>query len=115
MDIIISNSSGKPIYEQITAQIKGQILSGELQAGDALPSMRVLAKELRISAPMRSWSMTVSSRPSREKAALWPGRTPSSCGRMRCGAWNRRWKTPWTSPATAVSRTTRCGRHCRFY
>ena len=49
MDIIISNSSGKPIYEQITAQIKGQILSGELQAGDALPSMRVLAKELRIS------------------------------------------------------------------
>lgn len=49
MDIIISNSSGKPIYEQITAQIKNLILSGELQAGDALPSMRVLAKELRIS------------------------------------------------------------------
>ena len=49
MDIIISNASGKPIYEQITAQIKNQILSGALQAGDALPSMRLLAKELRIS------------------------------------------------------------------
>ena len=49
MDIIISNSSGSPIYEQICAQIKGKIISGELKEGDALPSMRLLAKELRIS------------------------------------------------------------------
>ena len=49
MDIILSNSSGKPIYEQITDQVKAQILSGALAAGDALPSMRLLAKELRIS------------------------------------------------------------------
>ncbi|MEG1924355.1 MAG: GntR family transcriptional regulator [Ruthenibacterium sp.] len=49
MDIIISNASGKPIYEQITTQIKNQILSNALTAGDALPSMRTLAKELRIS------------------------------------------------------------------
>ena len=49
MDIIISNSSGKPIYEQITTQIKNKIITGELRPGDALPSMRVLAKELRIS------------------------------------------------------------------
>lgn len=49
MDIIISNSSGKPIYEQITEQIKALVLNGVLQAGDALPSMRLLAKELRIS------------------------------------------------------------------
>ena len=49
MDIILSNSSGKPIYEQIAAQVKEQILSGALEAGDALPSMRLLAKELRIS------------------------------------------------------------------
>ena len=49
MDIIISNASGKPIYEQITVQIKSQILSGALTAGDALPSMRTLARELRIS------------------------------------------------------------------
>lgn len=49
MDIIISNSSDKPIYEQITSQIKQMIISGELQPGDQLPSMRMLAKELRIS------------------------------------------------------------------
>lgn len=49
MDIILSNSSGKPIYEQIADQVKEQILAGALSAGDALPSMRVLAKELRIS------------------------------------------------------------------
>ena len=44
MDIILSNSSGKPIYEQIADQVKEQILAGALSAGDALPSMRVLAK-----------------------------------------------------------------------
>ncbi len=49
MDIIISNSSDKPIYEQITTQIKNQIMNGVMQEGDALPSMRLLAKELRIS------------------------------------------------------------------
>ena len=49
VNIIISNSSGKPIYEQITSQIKNLIISGHLKAGDALPSMRLLAKELRIS------------------------------------------------------------------
>lgn len=49
MDIIISNASGKPIYEQITSQIKTLILNGTLQEGEALPSMRLLAKELRIS------------------------------------------------------------------
>lgn len=49
LDIIISNSSGRPIYEQITGQIKNSIITGALNAGDALPSMRLLAKELRIS------------------------------------------------------------------
>ena len=49
MNIIITNTGGIPIYEQITNQLKEQILSGELKAGDALPSMRVLARELRIS------------------------------------------------------------------
>lgn len=49
MNIIISNSSNKPIYEQITEQVKNLIISGELSTGDALPSMRLLAKELRIS------------------------------------------------------------------
>lgn len=49
MNIIISNQSGKPIYEQIAEQIKALIIGGELNEGDALPSMRLLAKELRIS------------------------------------------------------------------
>lgn len=49
MVIVISNSSGKPIYEQITDQVKSQIMSGQLKAGDALPSMRALAQSLRIS------------------------------------------------------------------
>ncbi|MGN0164767.1 MAG: GntR family transcriptional regulator [Lachnospiraceae bacterium] len=49
MDIIISNNSDNPIYEQIEEQIKMMIMSGVLQEGDALPSMRLLAKELRIS------------------------------------------------------------------
>lgn len=49
MNIIISNSSQKPIYEQITTQIKSQIINGDLEEGSALPSMRSLAKELRIS------------------------------------------------------------------
>lgn len=49
MNIIISNSGEKPIYEQITAQIKAMVMNGQLKEGDALPSMRMLAKELRIS------------------------------------------------------------------
>ena len=49
MDIIINNSSSVPIYEQIEEQIKSQIMTGELVEGDALPSMRVLAKDLKIS------------------------------------------------------------------
>ncbi|WP_338752674.1 GntR family transcriptional regulator [Bacillus sp. FJAT-52991] len=49
MQIIISNNSKEPIYEQISVQIKNLILLGDLKQGDALPSMRKLAKDLRIS------------------------------------------------------------------
>lgn len=49
MNIIISNSSNTPIYEQIKEQIKSKILSNELKSGDILPSIRNLAKDLRIS------------------------------------------------------------------
>ena len=49
MDIILSNTSDEPIYQQIISQIKAQIISGKLVAGDALPSMRLLATQLRIS------------------------------------------------------------------
>lgn len=47
--IIISNSSGQPIYQQIASQIKNMIISDKLKEGEPLPSMRLLAKELRIS------------------------------------------------------------------
>lgn len=49
MNVIVSNASDRPIYEQIYLQLKGAILRGELREGDALPSIRALAKDLRIS------------------------------------------------------------------
>ena len=49
MNILITNTSDKPIYEQIFTQIRDQILSGALQPGQALPSIRSLAKDLRVS------------------------------------------------------------------
>lgn len=49
MDVIISNASDKPIYEQIALQIRDAILTGELTQGEALPSIRSLANDLRIS------------------------------------------------------------------
>ena len=49
MDIILSNTSGRPIYTQIADQVKEQIMTGVLAPGEALPSMRLLARELRIS------------------------------------------------------------------
>lgn len=50
MEIIISNSSNQPIYEQIVRQVKGQIMAGDLTAGEQLPSIRALANSLRVSA-----------------------------------------------------------------
>ena len=49
MEIIISSNTSKPIYEQITSQIKAMIISGELQTGDPIPSMRSLAKSIHVS------------------------------------------------------------------
>ena len=49
MNILISNASDKPIYEQIFTQIKAHILAGALEPGQALPSIRALAKDLRVS------------------------------------------------------------------
>ena len=49
MNIFIDNKSGAPIYEQIYTQLKSQIISGTLQEDEALPSIRSLAKDLRIS------------------------------------------------------------------
>ena len=49
MELIIRNTAGQPIYDQISSQLKAQIIAGTLQPGDALPSIRGLAKDLRIS------------------------------------------------------------------
>lgn len=49
MNILIDNKSGAPIYDQIYSQVKNQILSGELRENEQLPSIRGLAKDLRIS------------------------------------------------------------------
>lgn len=49
MNILITNKDSRPIYEQISAQIKQAIINGDLKEGDAIPSMRFLAKDLRIS------------------------------------------------------------------
>jgi len=50
MEIVLSNSSDKPIYEQIASQVRASIMVGELSEGDKLPSIRSLATQLRISA-----------------------------------------------------------------
>lgn len=49
MEIIVSNKTSRPLYEQIITQIKAQIMNGELKTGDPLPSIRSLAKSLQIS------------------------------------------------------------------
>ena len=49
MEIIITNNASKPIYEQITSQIKAMIMSGQLQPGEAIPSMRALARSIHVS------------------------------------------------------------------
>ena len=49
MEIILSNASDRPIYEQITSQIKEMIMRGELKPGDSMPSMRRIAKDLHVS------------------------------------------------------------------
>ena len=45
MELIIRNTSGQPIYDQIRSQIKAQIIAGTLQPGEALPSIRALARK----------------------------------------------------------------------
>ena len=49
MEIVVSNKTSRPLYEQIVSQIKAQIMNSELKAGEALPSIRSLAKSLQIS------------------------------------------------------------------
>ena len=80
MDIIISNSAGVPIYEQITQQMKGLILRGELREGEALPSMRCPAR-----------------------AASWPPGIWSWSARTVSAGWRSTSPRRWTSPRAAAS------------
>ena len=112
MDILISNADARPIYEQIASQIKSLIMTGALQAGDALPSMRLLAKELRISVittkrayeelEQEGFLETVTGKGSFVAAA-----TPPSSGKASCiwprSTWKRRcrWRKAAAFPAGA--------------
>ena len=72
MELFIDNKSGAPIYDQIYSQIKDQIIQGALQPDEAMPSIRGLARDLRISV------ITTRYRP---RAFLWPRKTPNCCGK----------------------------------
>ena len=69
MEIIISSNTSKPIYEQITSQIKAMIMSGELKTGEPIPSMRALAKSIHVSVitvirkNSRDWPKNICKRP----------------------------------------------------
>ena len=80
MDIIVSNMDSTPIYEQITRQIKAKILGGELQPGEALPSMRLLAKELRT-------SVITTKRARPDAAALLHRSAANVCGKRIFARW----------------------------
>lgn len=86
MDLFIDNKSGAPIYDQIYTQIKDQIIQGALQPDEAMPSIRGLARDLRISVittkraydELEKRAFSTQYRP---RAFLWPRRTPSCCGK----------------------------------
>ena len=116
MDIIISNSGGVPIYEQITRQMKGLILRGDLREGEALPSMRLLAKDLRISVittkrayeelEREGFLTTVPG-----KAALWPPGTWGWSGRRPCAGWRSACPRRWVWPRAGASPWRSWNRH----
>ena len=107
MEIYISNSSPKPIYEQITDQIKAAIISGALREGDPLPSIRFLAKELRISVittkrPMRIWNRRASSTLCPARGALWRLKTRPCITRKPSRPWRPTCKRRWKRQSLAV-------------
>ena len=77
MEIIISNNANKPIYEQITSQIKAMIMSGELQTGEAIPSMRACVRtEQRI---LSRGTTTACGGASANCRRNWPGQQYPAC------------------------------------
>lgn len=90
MEIILSNASDRPIYEQITSQIKEMIMKGALKPGEPMPSMRKLAKDLHVSVITTSGLMTICqetdlSSQCRQKALSSPHRIRISSKRRTCG------------------------------
>ena len=114
MELIIRNNSGQPIYDQISGQIKAQILSGALSPGDALPSIRGLAKDLKISVitTKRAYDEleaqglinTVAG-----KGCLWRSRIWLCSGSNRSTCSRTIWPPPqsWRGPAAFQSRNWR--------
>lgn len=106
MKLIISSVSGEPIYEQIKNQIRSAIMSGELMAGEALPSLRKLAKELRVSVLANaSWTSSVKF-PSRPKPPTSACLICLACSRKHTGNNHERFLAPQgTRPTLALSVT----------
>lgn len=83
MQLYIDNRSGAPIYDQIYSQIKDAILSGQVTEGEALPSIRALAKDLRISVitTKRAYDELESEGFNPARDASWRSAARSCCGR----------------------------------
>ena len=81
MEIIISSNTGKPIYEQITSQIKAMIMSGELKTGDPIPSMRALAKSIHVSVITVQKAYEDLQRDGFIETTVGRGRAPAGCCR----------------------------------
>ena len=81
MEIVVSNKASQPLYEQIASQIKAAIISGELQAGEAIPSVRSLAKSLQIRKHPPLCRKTVLLKRPPGKAAMYRRKTRTSIWR----------------------------------
>ena len=107
MELIIRNTDSQPIYEQIAAQLRRQILSGALAPGEALPSIRGLAKDLKISVittkrATMNWRPRALSTPWPERAALWRSKIWSWYGRSSSSSYRPGWPRPWSWAGAAA-------------
>ena len=113
MDIIISNASDKPIYEQIVVQMKDLILTGELQEGQQLPSIRALASDLRISVittkrayaelEAQGFIETVQGR-----VVSWRAVMPNCCAKSGCATSKSCWVPPHEKRVALASARKNC-------
>ena len=115
MNIIINHTSMQPIYEQINAQIKALVIAGDLKTQEMLPSVRTLAKELKISAltvkkaydslEEEGFVVTVHG-----KGSFIAGASQELLQEERRRVWSRLWRRLWKRAGQAVFRTRRSGR-----